>query len=44
MKWRLLDWAVAAFVALALAATVADTVGESEAAHSIASAPGTARS
>lgn len=39
MKWRLLDWAVAAVVAAALAATVADTVAEGETARSLAAAP-----
>ncbi|MFC3080166.1 hypothetical protein ACFODL_18860 [Phenylobacterium terrae] len=42
MKWRLLDWAVAAFVAVALAATVADTVGER--GEHIAAAPAAATS
>ncbi|HEX2558840.1 hypothetical protein [Phenylobacterium sp.] len=38
MKWRPLEWVVAAVVAVALAATVADTVVEK--AERIAAAPG----
>jgi hypothetical protein len=42
MRWRPLEWAVAALVAVALTATVADTVADNDAERAIAAAPGAA--